>query len=118
MSGASPFPSGYGRPDAVWADRQDGCRRSGGMSLRMRWGLCGAVITLMLLAPVARADSSAEQRSLEEVRNTVINLLQALVERGLLTRDQAQQLVRQAQEKAAADAAAQSARNAAQAKEE
>jgi hypothetical protein len=72
----------------------------------------------MLLVPVARADSSAEQRSLEEVRNTVINLLQALVERGLLTRDQAQQLVRQAQEKAAADAAAQASRNAAQAKEE
>jgi len=70
---------------------------------------------LALVAPLAQAaDDKAQQQSLDEVRNTVINLLQALVDRGLITREQAEALVKQAQEKAAAEAA----RNAAQAKEE
>ena len=64
-----------------------------------------ALLTLALGPPtVCHADD--ERQSLEELRNTVINLLQALVDKGLLTREQAQQLVRQAQDKAAADAAA------------
>jgi len=55
---------------------------------------------------VHAADSGGEQQSLEELRNTVVNLLQALVDKGLMTREQAEQLVKQAQQKAAADAAA------------
>ncbi len=88
------------------------------MSLRNHWATVGYA-TLLLLAPaVQAADDAPAQQSMEEVRNTVINLLQALVDKGLLTREQAQQLVKQAQDKAAADAAALAAKNAAQAKEE
>jgi Putative porin len=88
------------------------------MSLRNHW-VAGGVAALLLLAPAAyAADDAAEKQSMEEVRNTVINLLQALVDKGLLTREQAQQLVKQAQDKATADAAALAAKNAAQAKEE
>ncbi len=47
-----------------------------------------------------------ERQSLEELRNTVINLLQALVDQGVMTKEKAQQLVKAAQDKAAADAAA------------
>jgi Putative porin len=88
------------------------------MSLRNHWAAAGCS-ALLLLAPAARAaDDAAEKQSVEEVRNTVINLLQALVDKGLLTREQAQQLVKQATDKAAADAAALAAKNAAQAKED
>jgi hypothetical protein len=85
-----------------------------------RYRLAAAIVAAMVLA-VARvqaADSVSEQQSLEELRNTVVNLLQALVDKGLMTREQAQQLVQQAQTKAAADAAATAAKAAAQAKEE
>ncbi len=62
-------------------------------------------ISLMPVATMA-ADEGSEQQKLEELRNTVINLLQTLVEKGLLTREQATLLVKQAQDKAAADATA------------
>lgn len=76
-------------------------------------------LALAVSSPTLRAaDDAAQRQSLEEVRNTVINILQALVDKGLLTREQAQQLVKQAQDKAAADAAATSAKNAEQAKED
>jgi len=55
---------------------------------------------------------------MDELRNTVINLLQALVDKGLLTREQAEQLVKQAQAKAQTESAAAAARGAAQAQEE
>jgi len=87
------------------------------MSLRNNWAASG-LAALLLLAPAVHAEDAAEKQSMEELRNTVINLLQALVDKGLLTREQAQQLVRQATDKAAADAAALAAKNAAQAKEE
>jgi len=87
------------------------------MSLRNHW-VVGAVAGLLLLAPAVHAAADDNGQSVEELRNTVINLLQALVDKGLLTREQAQQLVKQAQDKAAADAAALAAKNAAQAKEE
>ena len=88
------------------------------MSSRNHWA-AGGLAALLLLAPAAHADEDAAQRqSMEELRNTVINLLQALVDKGLLTREQAQQLVKQATDKAAADAAALAAKNAEQAKEE
>jgi hypothetical protein len=104
------------------------------MSLRNHWAVAGTT-ALLMLAPAAHAadnppapataptpapapQSAQSQQSMEELRNTVINLLQALVDKGLLTREQAQQLVKQATDKAAADAAALAAKNAAQAKEE
>ncbi len=88
------------------------------MSLRSRWGGVG-VATLLLLTPTLHAaETAAEQQSVDELRNTVINLLQAMVDKGLLTREQAEQLVKQAQQKAAADAAAAAAKNAQVAKEE
>jgi hypothetical protein len=77
--------------------------------------LCLAVLAL---AGPAFADTSSQEKSITELRNTVINLLQALVEKGLLTREQAEQLVKQAQDKAAAEDAAKVAKNAAQAKED
>ena len=75
------------------------------MSLRNNWAASG-LAALLLLAPAVHAEDAAEKQSMEELRNTVINLLQALVDKGLLTREQAQQLVKQATDKAAADAAA------------
>jgi hypothetical protein len=73
---------------------------------------------LVSVTPAFAADSATEEQSLSELRNTVVNLLQALVDKGLLTREQAQQMVKQAQDKAAAEAAAKVAKNAAQAKED
>jgi polyhydroxyalkanoate synthesis regulator phasin len=62
---------------------------------------------VMFSVPVhGTAASSAEERSLTELRNTVVNLLQALVDRGVVTREQAEALVKDAQESAAAEAAA------------
>jgi hypothetical protein len=81
------------------------------MSVRIRLVVAFAAALLMLSAPLHAADGG-DQQSLETLRNTVVNLLQALVDRGLLTHEQAAQLVRQAQEKAAADASASAARNA------
>ena len=46
-----------------------------------------------------------EERNLNELRDTVINLLQGLVQKGVLTREQAEQMVKSAKEKAASDAA-------------
>lgn len=67
-------------------------------SLLLSLALAGA-----LAAPTQAAD---ERQSAEELRNTVINLLQALVEQGVISREKAAQLVKAAQDKAAADAAA------------
>lgn len=55
-------------------------------------------------APASGAQT-AEQRNLAELRDTVINLLQGLVQKGVLTREQAEQMVKSAQDKAAAEAA-------------
>jgi hypothetical protein len=67
------------------------------------------VVSLLLgsaLGPAAFAQQTDEQRNLEELRNTIVNLLQTLVQRGVLTREQAEAMVKSAQEKASADAAA------------
>lgn len=58
------------------------------------------------MAPLAVCLAADERQSLEELRNTVINLLQALVDQGVITREKAAQMVKSAQDKAAADAAA------------
>ncbi len=70
----------------------------------MRAILIGAALAA---APVAATLAADERQSLEELRNTVINLLQALVDQGVMTRDKATQLVKAAQEKASADRDAQ-----------
>lgn len=67
-----------------------------------------ALGALLLLAgaTTAVAATDPERQSLDELRNTVVNLLQGLVDRGVLTREQAEKMVRDAQSKAQADAAA------------
>jgi hypothetical protein len=87
------------------------------MSLRFR-AIWAAALLLGSVPYAHSAESSDEQQSLGTLRNTIANLLQAMVEKGLLTREQAEQLVKQAQTKAAADAQALAAQNAATAKEE
>ncbi len=52
------------------------------------------------------AAETPEEHSLNELRNTLVNLLQTLVERGVITREQAEAMVKNAQEKAAAATAA------------
>ena len=69
------------------------------------WQAVMASLTLAL-APVVTCVAADERQSLEELRNTVINLLQALVDQGVITREKADQMVKSAQEKAAANAAA------------
>src|SRR5271170_6835289 len=60
----------------------------------------------LAFAPVAACLAADERRSLEELRNTVINLLQALVDQGVISREKAAEMVKSAQDKAAADASA------------
>lgn len=78
--------------------------------------LCRAAVALTVLmhAPAWSQTADAEKRSLEEVRNTVINLLQALVQKGVMTREQAEAMVADAQAKATADANARAAKEAAE----
>jgi len=79
--------------------------------------LATALLVATLTQP-ARAAVSQEQQSLEELRNTITNLLQALVERGVITREQAQAMVKAAEDKAATDAATAAKQKEQQAKEE
>jgi Putative porin len=88
------------------------------MSVRSHLGAAGALALLLLIPSAEAADNASEQQSMNELRNTVINLLQTMVDKGLLTREQAQQLVKSAQDKAAADAAAANGRKEELAKEE
>jgi Putative porin len=59
----------------------------------------------LALAPTVTCLAADERQSLEELRNTVINLLQALVDQGVISKEKAEQMVKSAQEKAAANAA-------------
>ncbi|HKU16670.1 MAG TPA: putative porin [Steroidobacteraceae bacterium] len=63
-----------------------------------------AVSATLLAASSSACAQSSEARGLEEVRNTVVNLLEALVQKGVMTKEQAEQMVAAAQSKAAADA--------------
>jgi hypothetical protein len=60
----------------------------------------------LVMAPMVASVAADERQSLEELRNTVINLLQTLVDQGVITREKAEQMVKSAQDKAAASAAA------------
>lgn len=71
-------------------------------------------LALASVSTAALAQSSDEARSLEEVRNTVINLLEALVQKGVMTKEQAEAMVAAAQSKAATDADARAAQDAAE----
>ena len=70
-----------------------------------------ATLLTLLAAGTAAAAQSPEERSLSELRNTVVNLLQGLVEQGVISREKAAQMVRDAQSKATADADAAAARD-------
>ncbi len=67
--------------------------------------LRASIALTLALSPVT-ACIADEHQSLEELRNTVVNLLQALVDQGVITREKAAQMVKSAQDKAAADASA------------
>ena len=68
--------------------------------------IAAAFLPLLLLGRVeaVRADDT---QSLEELRNTVINLLDGLVKKGVLTKEQAEAMVSDAQKKASEQAKAQ-----------
>jgi hypothetical protein len=74
--------------------------------------LAAAVAVCLLASSAAPAYAGSEQKSLEELRNTVVNLLQALVDQHVITAEQAAKMVQQAQEKAAKDSATAEARDA------
>jgi len=68
--------------------------------------LRAAIASLVIGITWSGSALADERQSLEELRNTVINLLQALVDQGVISQEKASLLVKQAQDKAAADAAA------------
>ncbi|MGH8210546.1 MAG: putative porin [Steroidobacteraceae bacterium] len=100
------------------------------IALPLAWSACGeqsqaAPTQAAAPAPAApppgaptQSVQSQEERNLNELRDTVVNLLQGLVQRGVLTREQAEAMVKAAQEKAAADAATVAQQKKEQEKEE
>ncbi len=84
--------------------------------LSIAWALCGAGPALAQTSSSSSSSSSAtEQHNLAELRDTVVNLIQALVDRGVITREQAEAMIRDAKAKAEAEVAANEAREKAQA---
>lgn len=72
-------------------------------------------VGLALLATMPPAHAAQDEaRSLNELRHTVVNLLQGLVDKGVLTREQAEKMVTDAQNKAQSDVAAQVAQEKAE----
>lgn len=66
------------------------------------------VAPTIFIATLAAAEAQAGQKEeLLEIKNTVVNLMDALVEEGILSKEKAQKLIKKAEEKAATDAAAQ-----------
>jgi hypothetical protein len=66
----------------------------------------GVLIAVMAAAAADTRAAANSPEAVEELRNTVVGLLEALVQRGVITREQAEAMVATAQRKAAADAAA------------
>jgi polyhydroxyalkanoate synthesis regulator phasin len=88
------------------------------MSMVMTSRNCLRAVVALVLATAgspAMSQTASDARALEEVRNTVINLLDALVQKGVMTREQAEAMVAAAQNKAAASAQAKAANEAAEA---
>lgn len=66
-----------------------------------------ALVAACAMASIsATAQAAEDTRPMEELRNTVVNLLDALVQKGVMTREQAQTMVANAQSKAEEDAKA------------
>src|ERR1700759_4639093 len=65
-----------------------------------------AVSMALALAPAIASRAADQRQSLEELRNTVISLLQALVDQGVISREKAAQMVKAAQDKGASEAGA------------
>jgi len=86
-----------------------------GAQCRAGWAQLATAVALTLAGVPALAESTSATRSLEEVRNTVINLLEALVQKGVMTREQAAAMVASAQEKATASAKEQAEKDASEA---
>jgi hypothetical protein len=87
--------------------------------MRLSRRASGSVVAVLLgVLCTVPALAASDQQSMEELRDTVINLLKALVDQGVLTKEKAEQLVKQAQDKAAAEVAARAQQDAARAKEE
>lgn len=61
----------------------------------------------LLVAMGAGAVQAGEREELETLRQTTLNLIQVLVQQGVLTAEKADQLVKQAQDKAIETVAAQ-----------
>ena len=74
--------------------------------------VCASTTVVAQSAPPQAATDNAE--SLLELRNTVVNILQSLVQRGVLTQEDAQALVADAQQKAETEAAEARSRDEAQ----
>jgi hypothetical protein len=84
--------------------------------MRIRKALGLTVVMGLSLLPLVAVCAEEERQSLEELRNTVVNLLQALVDQGVISHEKAAQMVKAAQEKAAQEAAQEKAAAAATAK--
>ncbi|HWW31670.1 MAG TPA: putative porin [Steroidobacteraceae bacterium] len=65
-------------------------------------------------ASVARAADHSEEQRLLELRDTVINLIRALVDKGVITREQAEKMIADAKQKAETEVAANVAKEKAQ----
>src|SRR5262245_45527327 len=76
------------------------------------------LLALLSFVSVSQAATVGEEQRLNELRLTVTNLLQALVDKGVLSREQAELMVANAQTKAEKDAAAEAAARAATAQAE
>jgi len=87
------------------------------MPLKPARAALAAAITLSSCAP-AFGEPSAQEQNVTELRNAVLNLLQALVDKGILTREQAEAMIRDAQAKAEKELAAKEAAQKAQEKAE
>lgn len=81
--------------------------------MQRRPGVAIALVSMLAVGRPALAANASEQ-SVDELRNTVVAVMEALVQRGLLTRAQAEDIVRDAQNKAAAATSQQLARDEAE----
>jgi hypothetical protein len=62
--------------------------------------VCLALVSQTSMAQMVNPNPEQERQSLEVLRNTTRNLIDALVDAGVLTRDKANQLIREAEQKA------------------
>jgi hypothetical protein len=76
--------------------------------------LIAALSSAVLPLQTVQADTTADEQKLLELRDTVINLVQALVQKGVLTREQAEQMIADAKAKAESEVAADTALRKAQ----